>query len=373
MAAAVRLARRNLGLTAPNPCVGAIVVAAGPGGPRVVGRGVTAPGGRPHAEPQALAEAGAAARGATLYVTLEPCSHHGRTPPCVDAIRAAGIQRVVAALEDPDPRVAGRGFAVLREAGIAVTTGVGAEEAFDGLCGHLSRIRLGRPRVLLKLAVSADRMIGRREVPNLAVTGPEALARSHLLRLESDAILIGIGTALVDDPALTVRLPGLAETSPVRVVLDSRLRLPVSSRLARSAREVPVIVVAADPVDPGRRAALAACGVEVETVARGIDGRLDPSAVTAVLARRGITSLMIEGGAEVAAAFVAADLVDTVARFESDRVIGEGGVAEPAALIEALAPGSGRFHPSTRETRGADRLTFWRRRPDALATRPERI
>jgi diaminohydroxyphosphoribosylaminopyrimidine deaminase/5-amino-6-(5-phosphoribosylamino)uracil reductase len=358
MAAAVRLSRRRLGQTAPNPSVGALVVAEGR---RIVGRGVTAPGGRPHAEPQALAQAADAARGATLYVTLEPCSHHGRTPPCVDAIIAAGIARVVAAVEDPDPRVAGKGFARLREAGIAVAVGVGAAEAEAALAGHLFRIRLGRPHVTLKLAVSADRRIGRRDTANLKVTGAEAHDRVHLMRAEADAVLVGIGTALTDDPALTVRLPGLEATSPVRVVLDSHLRLPTGSRLATTACDLPVVVVAAAGADPERRRALAALGVEVVGVAARADGRVAPEAALAALADLGFGSLLVEGGAEVAETLLDADLVDRVALFESDLRLGDDALAAPAALFAALDSEPARFRVEAQERPGADRLTFWGR------------
>ncbi|TBW39723.1 bifunctional diaminohydroxyphosphoribosylaminopyrimidine deaminase/5-amino-6-(5-phosphoribosylamino)uracil reductase RibD [Siculibacillus lacustris] len=372
MAAAVRLARRHLGLTAPNPSVGAIVVADGPDGRRVVGRGVTALGGRPHAEPQALRQAGDAARGATLYVTLEPCSHHGVTPPCVEAIIAAGIVRVVAAVSDPDPRVAGRGFARLAAAGIAVTTGVAEASAADGLCGHLARVRLGRPHVLLKLAVSADRRIGRRDVANLAITGPAARARAQLMRAETDAVAVGIGTAEIDDPALTVRLPGLAAASPVRVVFDAAARLAPRSRLAQTAREIRVIDLVAAGADPDRCAALAALGVEILPVARGADGRLDLAAALTALAAGGITSVLVEGGAEIAAALARRDLIDAVALFESDTVVGPDGLALPAILAAALAADGGSFDVAGREIWGPDRLTLFHRRAVPTPSRSER-
>ncbi|MCE1236947.1 MAG: bifunctional diaminohydroxyphosphoribosylaminopyrimidine deaminase/5-amino-6-(5-phosphoribosylamino)uracil reductase RibD [Hyphomicrobiales bacterium] len=355
MGAAIRLARRGLGLTAPNPSVGAIVVATAPEGSRVLGRGVTAPGGRPHAEPQALRQAGPAARGATLYVTLEPCSHHGKTPPCADAIVEAGIARVVCALDDPDPRVAGRGFARLREAGIEVVTGVCAAEARDGLAGHLARVTLGRPHVLLKLAVSADRRIGRRDAAKLPITGPAARALVQTMRIEADAILIGVGTALVDDPDLTVRLPGASALSPIRVVLDDAARLPGTSRLAATAADVPVRLIVADRAPDDRRRALAALGVEIRPVPHGRDGRIDPAAALAALAADGVTSVLVEGGAAVAAAFLAADLVDEIALFESDVVVGDGGVDLPAIVERAVAPGSS-FLPVERRAVGPDRL-----------------
>src|SRR5579871_2904689 len=219
MSLALTLGRRGLGNTWPNPAVGAVVVRRDGNEPVVVGRGWTQPGGRPHAETEALRRAGAAARGATLYATLEPCSHHGKTPPCTDAIIAAGIARVVSAIEDPNA-LAGRGHALLRARGITVDVGVGAAEARRAHAGHIRSVCDNRPHVTLKLAVSADGKValaGRKPAP---ITGETARARVHLMRAMNDAILIGIGTALADDPQLTCRLPGMAARSPVRVVLD---------------------------------------------------------------------------------------------------------------------------------------------------------
>src|SRR5262249_29719727 len=228
MQLALTLGRRGLGRTWPNPAVGAVVVKDG----AIVGRGWPQPGGRPHAEPQALARAGEAARGATLYVTLEPCSHYGKTPPCADAVIAAGIARVVSAIEDPNPQVAGEGHRRLRAAGIAVDVGLSAAQARRAHAGHIRRIRDGRPHVMLKLAVPADAKAGLAGRRPAVSTGAPARERVHLRRAQSDAVLTGIGTVLADDPLLTCRLPGMTERSPVRVVLDSRLRLPRESQLA---------------------------------------------------------------------------------------------------------------------------------------------
>jgi len=236
MRLALTLGRRGLGRTWPNPAVGAVIVKDG----IIVGRGWTQDGGRPHAEIEALRRAGGAARGATLYVTLEPCSHHGKSPPCADAIVAAGLARVVSSLEDPNPKVAGAGHARLRAAGIAVDIGFGADEARRDHAGHIRRVRDGRPQVMLKLAVSADGKAGAAGRKPLQITGPQVRDRVHLLRAQSDAIMVGIGTVLADDPLLTCRLPGMSKYSPVRVVLDSKLRLPKTSRLVQGAREVPV-------------------------------------------------------------------------------------------------------------------------------------
>lgn len=244
MAAAIRLSRLHLGRTATNPSVGCLIVKDGV----VVGQAVTAIGGRPHAEPQALAEAGAAARGATAYVTLEPCSHHGKTPPCAEALIAYGVARVVISVTDPDPRVSGRGIAMLRDAGIEVDAGVLEAEGRHSLAAYLTRQTKNRPYVTLKLAVSADGMIGREGEGQVAITGPEARTEVQVLRAETDAILVGIGTAISDDPLLTVRLPGLEAQSPVRIVLDPTLALPLTSKLVATAREVPVIVVASEDV-----------------------------------------------------------------------------------------------------------------------------
>src|ERR1700722_6307258 len=236
MVLALALGRRGLGRTHPNPAVGAVVVKDGV----IVGRGWTQPGGRPHAEPVALAQAGSAARGATLYVTLEPCSHVGKSPPCADAVIAAGIKRVVSAIEDPNPEVAGQGHARLRAAGITVDIGTGAAEAVRDHAGHFRRVRDKRPHVILKLAVSSDDKIAAAGHKPIAISGEAAKARVHLLRAQCDAILVGIGTVLADDPLLTCRLPGMETRSPVRVVLDRSLRISGSSRLVHSARQTPL-------------------------------------------------------------------------------------------------------------------------------------
>ncbi len=353
MALAHALGRRGFGSAWPNPAVGAVIVR---DDGRVVGRGWTQPGGRPHAEIEALARAGPAARGATIYVTLEPCSHQGRTPPCADAIVAAGIKRVVSAFEDPNPAVAGRGHARLRASGIALDIGLGAEEARRAHAGHVLRMREGRPRVLLKLAISADGKAGLAGPRPMAITGEPARARVHLMRAMNDAILIGIGTALADDPLLTVRLPGMADRSPVRVVLDSALRLPLTSALVNSAAETPVWAVGA-PEAPAE----AARGLEGQRVnvlsAAAHDGKLDLRAVLKLLAQHGITRLMVEGGPTVAAAFVAADLVDEAALFRSPKVVGATGI-DAGMPVEMLAR---RLRLVGRDTVGDDSVEFLER------------
>jgi diaminohydroxyphosphoribosylaminopyrimidine deaminase/5-amino-6-(5-phosphoribosylamino)uracil reductase len=321
MALALALGRRGLGRTWPNPAVGAIIVKDG----AIVGRGWTQAGGRPHAEVEALQRAGEAARGATLYVTLEPCSHHGKTPPCADAVIAAGIARVVSALEDPNPQVAGQGHARLRAAGIAVDVGLGADEARRDHAGHIRRMRDGRPHVMLKLAISADGKAAGAGGKPIAITGEAAHERVHLMRAQSDAIAIGIGTAIADDPMLTCRLPGMAKDSPVRVVLDNALRLPVNSRLVATAREIPVWAVCGVQVPQDAEAALRAHGVEVLRSPASAS-RVDLKDALDFLATKGITRLMVEGGPALAAALIAADLVDEAILFHSPKIVGADGV-----------------------------------------------
>ena len=319
MELALALGRRGLGRTWPNPAVGAVVVKDGV----IVGRGWTQAGGRPHAETEALKRAGRAAKGATLYVTLEPCSHQGKAPPCVEAIIRAGIARVVSAVEDPNPQVAGQGYAKLRERGIAVESGLGGKEAARDHAGHFRRMREGRPQVLLKLALSADGKAGLAGRKPVAITGETARARVHQMRAEADAILVGIGTVLSDDPHLTCRLPGMLERSPVRVILDARLRIPLAISIVGTARDTPTWIFTGPSASPVAEDILKAKGVEVFRV-DAKDGRLDLSAVLTALAERGITRLMVEGGPTVAAAFVKADLVDEVALFRSPKPLGDG-------------------------------------------------
>jgi diaminohydroxyphosphoribosylaminopyrimidine deaminase/5-amino-6-(5-phosphoribosylamino)uracil reductase len=357
MALAATLGRRGLGNAWPNPAVGAVVVKDGV----VLGRGWTQPGGRPHAEVEALRRAGAAARGATLYATLEPCSHHGKTPPCVDAILAAGIARVVSALEDPNPEVAGQGHARLTAQGIAVEVGVCADDARRAHAGHISRLLDGRPHVTLKLAASADGKVGLPGRKPARITGEAVQARVHLMRATHDAVLTGIGTVLSDDPQLTCRLPGMASRSPVRVVLDSRLRLPVGSRLAASAtRTLDWVFVEDEAATPQHEAALTQAGVEVLRVP-GAGGRLDLGAVLRGLAGRGITRVMVEAGPIVSAAFLSADLVDAAALFRSPDALGEGIDALEGMPLSALTL-SPKLRLVGREQLGSDTLEMFERK-----------
>lgn len=319
MARAIALSLTHLGQTGSNPSVGCIIVSKDGA---VVGDGVTAIGGRPHAEVVALAIAGDHARGATAYVTLEPCAHYGKTPPCANALVAADIGRVVVSLIDPDERVAGKGLEILRDAGIDVTTGVLQAEAEQALQAYLMRKRAGRPFVTLKLAVSADGKIGVEGQGQVRITGTESRAHVQQMRAESDAILVGIGTALADDPELTCRLPGLEHRSPVRIVLDRRLELPLTSKLAMSARAVPVIVVGDGDVESA--AALEALGVEVLTC----DPR-DLSTLLQALGTRGLSSLMVEGGSKIAKSFLDAGLVDRILLFTGPDALGIEGIPSP--------------------------------------------
>ena len=313
---ALRLGRRALGTTAENPNVGCVIVKDG----RLLGVGWTQPGGRPHAETQALAMAGEAARGATAYVTLEPCAHHGRTPPCAEALVKAGIVLVVTAIEDPDPRVSGAGHAILRAADIAVECGLGTDEARRDLGGFLTRIIKKRPQVFLKLALSADGKIAAAAGQRTAITGAETKARVHLLRAQCDAILVGMETVLADDPELTCRLPGLEERTPLPFVMSSKRDLPPDSHLARRGAEV-------------------------------LRGTVRE--VLADLGSRGINRLMVEGGAAIARSFLDAGVVDEIQLFCSPSVIGPQGVE--GLTMAALQP----FAVREEERLGSDTLTVY--------------
>jgi diaminohydroxyphosphoribosylaminopyrimidine deaminase/5-amino-6-(5-phosphoribosylamino)uracil reductase len=359
MALALSLGRRGQGRTWPNPAVGAVVVKDGV----IVGRGWTQPGGRPHAEPEALARAGEAARGATLYVTLEPCSHFGKSPPCADAVIAAGITRVVSAIEDPNPEVAGRGHARLRAAGITVDIGTRAAEAARDHAGHFRRVRDKRPHVILKLAVSPDDKIAAAGHQPVAITGEAARARVHLLRAQCDAILVGIGTVLSDDPVLTCRLPGMEARSPVRVVLDRALRIPGSSRLLHSARETPLWVMTSNLAEAPAAMKLGAAGAQVIRVPTTTTPRpgLDLAAVLHALAEQGISRLLVEGGARVASSFVAAGLADEVWLLRGAHPVGADGVPALAALPLSTITQSPAFKLRASETLQGDTLTVYER------------
>ncbi len=337
MQAAIALSRRNLGVTWPNPSVGCVIVAESADGRRVVGRGWTASGGRPHAETEALLQAGGHARGATAYVSLEPCAHHGHTPPCAQALIAAGVARVVVATEDPDPRVRGRGLAMLREAGIEVTAGVEQAAAQEVNRGFFKRITHGLPLVTLKLASTLDGRIATGNHQSRWITGERARREAHALRAQHDAILVGSSTVIEDDPELTCRLPGLGDRSPVRIVADSRMRFPLTSMLAKTAQQTPTWILMLPGQDSSRRRALSDLGIDVIEVAAGPGGHVDPRLAMELAAARGITRVLAEGGSELAAALLLSDVVDQIVWFRSASLIGATGVPAVAGLgVESL-------------------------------------
>jgi diaminohydroxyphosphoribosylaminopyrimidine deaminase/5-amino-6-(5-phosphoribosylamino)uracil reductase len=354
MQLALTLGRRGLGNCWPNPAVGAVIVKDGV----IVARGWTQNGGRPHAEVEALRRAKKEAQSATMYVTLEPCSHQGKTPPCADAIIKAGIARVVSALEDPNPEVAGAGHRKLVECGIKVEVGLCADSAARAHAGHIARVTQGRPHVLLKLALSADGKVGLAGRKPAAITGEAARARVFQMRAMSDAIMVGIGTVLSDNPQLTCRLPGMEARSPVRVVLDAQLRVPLSTSVVATARETPTWVFASRKASKLAAQILEQKGCKVLRVADK-NGRLDLAAVLKTLAGEGITRLMVEGGPTVAASFVAADLVDEAVLLRGETEIGETGIdpLEGMALDALTDPMQAR----ARERLGADSLEIFER------------
>lgn len=360
MAAALALGRRGLGLCAPNPAVGALIVKDGV----IKARGWTKPGGRPHAETEVLREAGAEARGATLYATLEPCSHHGQTPPCTDAIIAAGVGRVVYAVDDPDPRTCGSGAQILTDAGIDVTRGVLAEEALRGNRGHFMRVIRKRPMVTLKLAVTADSCAaGAAGEPRLVITGAPAHGLVHVMRAMHDAVMTGIGTVLADDPLLSVRLPGLEDRTPLRVVLDSDLRLPALARLAATAAKIPVLVIAGEGASEARAERLREARIEVDHVRRDAAGHVDLHAALNQLAARGVTRIFSEGGPRVAAGLIGQGLADEVLIFAAPEPLGRDGVLGLDADAAALLADPLNYRVVETRLIGADRLTRHERVP----------
>lgn len=354
MSHALRLAARGNGSCWPNPAVGAVLVKEG----RVIGRGTTQPGGRPHAERMALAQAGDQARGATAYVTLEPCAHHGRTSPCAEALVAAGVARVVGAITDPDPRVAGRGYAILREAGIAVSEGVLAAEALEVTAGFLKRVSRGLPFVTLKLGATLDGRIATASGESRWITAPDSRRAVHAMRMSHDAVLVGSGTALADDPDLTVRDMG-ALRQPVRIVIDRLLRHSPQSRLGQTAREVPVWLLHGPEASTGAqeawreaRAMLIPCPLH--------NGQIDLTAALKLLADQGLTRIFCEGGGTLAAGLIRAGLVDELALFSAGALIGAEGRAAFGALgLEHLAEAP-RPRLISQRPSGPDLLSRWR-------------
>ncbi|MBX2855792.1 MAG: bifunctional diaminohydroxyphosphoribosylaminopyrimidine deaminase/5-amino-6-(5-phosphoribosylamino)uracil reductase RibD [Rhodobacteraceae bacterium] len=362
MRAAIEIGRRGLGRASPNPAVGCVLVREGV----AVGRGWTQPGGRPHAETQALTRAGDAARSATAYVSLEPCAHHGVTPPCSSALIAAGVRRVVTAMEDPDPRVAGRGHALLREAGIEVVTSVMKAEAEATHEGYLIRQRLGRPFVTLKLGQTLDGRIATASGESQWITSAPARARAHLLRVENDAILVGAGTVRADDPSLDVRLPGLSACSPIRVAADSWLSLPLDGKLAQTTPQRPLWILHAPDAPEERRRALEALGAVLIEIPQLEGGGLDLTAGLQALGQRGVTRMMCEGGGQIAASLMRAGLIDRLVTVAAGKAIGEDGRPGIGPLgLERLGDAP-HFVLETLEPIGPDALCSWRAvpRPD---------
>ena len=357
MAAALAYGRRGLGLTSSNPAVGALVVKDG----IVVGRGFTQAGGRPHAEPVALAQAGELARGATLYVTLEPCSHVGKSPPCVDAIIAAGIARVVSAMQDPNPLVAGQGHAKLRAAGIEVLVGIGEGEARAAHLGHILRVTRGRPMVTLKIAQTADGYAAGGEYdPRLMITGQAANSVVQIWRSQSDAIMVGSGTAREDDPSLTVRLAGV-KSGPLRVVLDRAAALNLRSRLVSTARDVPTLAFVGEDADKARISALRNAGVDVEILPL-VGAHLDLNAALQALSQRGITRVFSEGGPRVGSALIVQGLADEVLLLTAPKPFGRAGVAALSVQARATLADKGLYSAAAETHIGIDKLQKFERR-----------
>jgi len=364
MRAAFGLARRGLGQVWPNPAVGCILVKfesdtnmVG----RVVGRGWTQPGGRPHAETQALDRAGTAACGATAYVTLEPCNHHGETLPCTNALIAAGVARVVLAIEDPDSRVAGQGLSRLRKSGIDVTVGVGAEEARDLNIGYLMRQNTGRPLVTLKTATTLDGQIATRLGESRWITGEEAREHAHLIRSTQDAVMVGVGTLIADDPQLTCRLSGLEGRSPVRVIVDGKMRSPLTSKCAETARNQATWMIVSEGGDSTRIRAFAELGIKILEVPSGKGNY--PNLVDAVnlLGTRGITRLMVEGGARLVGALLNADLIDQVIWYRASSIMGDDGISAVSAYDAQTLASIRRFKRGSVRSLGKDLLeTYYR-------------
>jgi diaminohydroxyphosphoribosylaminopyrimidine deaminase/5-amino-6-(5-phosphoribosylamino)uracil reductase len=358
MAQAVRLAVRGLGLAWPNPSVGAVVVM--PSG-EIAGRGWTAPGGRPHAEAIALEHAGAKAEGSTVYVTLEPCAHESlRGMACTDALLAARPKRVVIGLRDPDPRTAGAGIDRLLAGGIDVTDGVLAEEVARITLGHLMRVAEARPAVTLKLAVGADGLIPEGHGAPVWITGEDARAHGHLLRSRHDVILVGRGTVTTDNPALTCRLPGMWCRSPIRVVLDCRLRTPRDAALFEDIM-VPVWLLCAAGMEHPNADVLQDRGAEIVPVPVDDHGRIDVQDALETLSHRGITSVLVEGGPTVARAFLDADLVDEAVVYQGGQPAGSEGLTPFAGEGLDRLTASSHFVLSATRSFGPDRMTLWRR------------
>lgn len=359
MRAALALAGRGLGTTWPNPSVGCVIVREG----RVVGRGTTALGGRPHAEPIALAMAGERARGATAYVTLEPCCHWGRSPPCTEGLIAAGIARVVFGATDPDPRVSGEGLRKLLAAGIEVEAGVLESEALETLIGFNHHIRLGRPMVTLKLASTLDGRIATDAGESKWITGPPARRLAHAMRGRHDAVMVGVGTILADNPDLTCRIPGYRPTPNVRIVADSHLRTPLTSRLMSTAADIPTWFLLREGTNLAREDAFISIGAKLIKIPGSAAG-VDLKAAMTALNSAGLTRILVEGGGQLAAALLRANLVDRIAWFHAPAIVGGDGWPAVQAFGTKTLDQMPRFRRDCITPVGDDMLSeFIRQRP----------
>ncbi|ENN92281.1 bifunctional diaminohydroxyphosphoribosylaminopyrimidine deaminase/5-amino-6-(5-phosphoribosylamino)uracil reductase RibD [Bartonella bovis] len=357
MAVAIRLAQRHIGLTGQNPSVGALITRNDGTKISIVGYGITAVGGRPHAETQALLMAGPLSHGATLYTTLEPCSHYGKTLPCVDALINSGISRVVIALTDPDERVCGRGIAFLRAAGIEVVEGILAKEAFETLSAYLCVKKLRRCEVTLKMAISADNGIGKKKKGSIEISGAQAHTYTHILRAQNDAIMVGIGTILADNPQLNCRLPGLEIRSPIRIILDTDLRIPFDAKVIQTATKIPTWIICNTTLaKESKKMALEQCGVRIFSIEMS-DYLMQPFAILQLLCQRGINSILLEGGAKTGEKFLNAGCVDQLICFHAPIILGEDRIDAPhfeTYLSE--------FNKIETKMLGNDCLCKWRRK-----------
>ncbi|AQX28080.1 MULTISPECIES: bifunctional diaminohydroxyphosphoribosylaminopyrimidine deaminase/5-amino-6-(5-phosphoribosylamino)uracil reductase RibD [unclassified Bartonella] len=358
MAAAIRLAERHIGLTGENPSVGALIVKNSETDASIVGYGVTAVQGRPHAEVQALLMAGSLAHGATAYITLEPCSHYGKAPPCVNALISAGIARVVIALSDPDQRVYGRGIALLRAAGIEVVEGVLAEEAFETLSAYLCVKKLQRCEVTLKMAISADNGVGKKGQNNVEISGEISRAQTHILRAQNDVIMVGIGTILADDPQLDCRLPGLEMRSPIRVILDKNLCIPLDAKVVQTAANIPTWVICGTVLSKRRKKIiLEQYGVTVYSVEEANNNLIPPLTILKLLYQRKINSVLLEGGAKTGEIFLSSGCVDRLICFYAPIILGEDRIKAP--YFESYLS---EFNEIEMRMLGNDCLYKWRRK-----------
>lgn len=351
MLKALALAEKGLGNVAPNPSVGCIIVSDG----KIVGEGFTQKGGRPHAETEALAAAGDKAKGATVYVTFEPCSHHGETPPCADALIAAAVSRVVVAISDPDERVSGSGIAKLQEAGITVDVGECGDEAAWLNNGFIKCKNEQRPHFTLKIASSLDGHIASSSGESKWITGEEARAAGHILRASHDAILVGIETVIDDDPRLDCRVEGLEDRSPVRIILDGRARLPIDSELVKTANEHQTILVTSAASSPNAML-LAEEGVLILPV---LDTR-NMTQVVSAIAAAGVTRVLVEGGATIHSSFIAANIADSIEWFRSGIILGGNSKSAVADFGQSDLEGAPRFRHVKSESLGSDRHDTYR-------------